>query len=555
MIKINNILMENLIEEQNIIKKDWRKIKLSFALVYPNIYRLGMSSYAIHLLYSLLNSRDDTVCERYFLPENIKYPASQDNTVKIGRIFSMENQIALKEFDVLGFSIQFENDYKNLLWIIEAAGIPLRTMDRIKISQDQGQIYPLVIAGGPCATSNAMVLSEYVDLFFIGDVEPSINEFLDLATESKEKFSNLNHNLELFQKIHNIFIPSKKNECKRAVLKSLDESTTPIPQIRAIFNDPILKVKKGKKEKGLAFGDTFLLEINRGCPFSCKFCISCHHNSPFRNRTFENIIKTINHATELQEIRKIAFIGSSVTSHPKFKEICKFLNKRKINFMIPSIRIDTITSELLQILEQGDIRTLTIAPETGYENLRYAIGKKISNEQIINAVKIIKDSNIRNIKFYFLVGLPGEWDDDVNAIVDLMIDISNLGFEKNSLKVNINPFIPKLNTPFQIYVDYFSKLNIKDLKNKLERIKNRLYKLPPIKLKIKNIKRIINEALIQTIFSVGDEKVSKLLYDYYYEGATLSALKKAAKKVSFSFDTYFEKIKEGFKPLPPSCSI
>ena len=177
--------MENLIEEQNIIKKDWRKIKLSFALVYPNIYRLGMSSYAIHLLYSLLNSRDDIVCERYFLPENIKYPASQDNNVKIGRIFSTENQIALREFDVLGFSIQFENDYKNLLWIIEAAGIPLRTMDRIKISQDQGQIYPLVIAGGPCATSNAMVLSEYVDLFFIGDVEPSINEFLDLAIESK----------------------------------------------------------------------------------------------------------------------------------------------------------------------------------------------------------------------------------------------------------------------------------------------------------------------------------------------------------------------------------
>ncbi len=547
--------MEYLVEEQNIAKKDWRTIKLSFALIYPNVYRIGMSSYSIHLIYSLLNSREDIVCERFFLPENIRYPASQDNNVNMGRIFSIENRILLKEFDILGFSIQFENDYRNLLWILEAAGIPLRTKERREEFKEKGTIYPLIIAGGPCATSNAMVLSEYIDLFFIGDIEPNLNEFLDLTIEIKEKFVNLNNDLEVFRKINGIFIPLIKNNCKRTILKNLDESKTPLLQIKSIFDLPITNRKGGKKQKGLAFGDTYLLEINRGCPFNCKFCISCHHNTPFRNKSFEDIIKTIDKARELQKIKKITFIGSCVTSHPNFIEICNYLLKNNIEFMIPSIRIDHITKRLIGILEKGNIKTITIAPETGFNNLRYSIGKKISNEQIIEAVKIIRDSIIRNIKFYFLIGLPGEQEDEADAIMELMTTINELGFEKDSLKVNLNPFIPKLNTPFQIYTDFFLETNLKNLKNKFEKIQNGISKMPSVKLKIKNIKKIINEALIQTLFSVGDNEVSGLLFDYYHYGATLGALKKAAKKINFSFDTYFKQIRDGYKPLPPSCSI
>jgi len=547
--------MEYLVEEQNIDKKDWRTIKLSFALIYPNVYRIGMSSYSIHLLYSLLNSREDIVCERFFLSEKIRYPASQDINVNMGRIFSIENRILLKEFDILGFSIQFENDYRNVLWILEAAGIPLRAKERRKRYKEKGIIYPLIIAGGPCATSNAMVLSEYIDLFFIGDVEPNLNEFLDLTIEIKEKFINLNNNLEVFRKINGIFIPSIKNNCKRTILINLDESKTPLLQIKSIFDPPITNLKGRKKQKGLSFGDTYLLEINRGCPYNCKFCISCHHNTPFRNKSFEDIIKTIDKARELQKIKKITFIGSCVTSHPNFIEICNYLLKNNIEFMIPSIRIDHITKRLIGILEKGNIKTITIAPETGFNNLRYSIGKKISNEQIIEAAKIIRDSTIKNIKFYFLIGLPGKWEDEADAIVELMTVISELGFEKDSLKVNVNPFIPKVNTPFQIYTDYFFNANLMSIKSKFEKIQNGISKIPSVKLKIKNIKRIINEAIIQTLFSVGDKKVSKILYDYYYGGATLNSLKKAAKRKNFEFDTYFEKIKEGYGPLPPSCSI
>lgn len=547
--------MEYLIEEQNIIRKDWRSIKLSFALVYPNIYQIGMSSYSFHLLYSLLNSRDDVVCERFFLPEKIRYPALKDTNIRIGDIFSVENRIRLKEFDVIGFSIQFENDYKNILWILDAANIPLRSEDRFNKSKEQKEIYPLIIAGGPCAASNSMTLSEYVEIFFIGDVEPKIDEFLDLLIKKKEASVYLNKEIENFLTVSGLFIPSIKNECKRIVLDNLDLSKTPIKQIKSIFKEQKTKYQERKKKNKLAFGDTFLLEINRGCPYRCNFCISCHHNTPFRNKTFENIIQTIDQAIQVQEINKITFIGSCVTSHPNFIEICNYLLKNNMKFMIPSIRIDHINKKLIEILEKGNIKTLTIAPETGFNELRYFIGKRISNKQIIEAAKNIRDSNIKNLKLYFLIGLPGEQENEADAIIELMTTISELGFEKDSLKVNINPFIPKLNTPFQIYTDYFSETNLKDLKSKFEKIQNGISKIPSVKLKIKNIKKIINEALIQTLFSVGDNEVSGLLFDYYHFGATLGALKKAAKKNNFSFDTYFKQIRDGYKPLPPSCSI
>lgn len=540
--------MENLAEELNVIKKDWRrKIKLSFALIYPNIYSVGMSSYSIHLLYSILNSREDVACERFFLPQRVKYPASQDTSLNPNHIVSIENGIPLKEFDILGFSIQFENDYRNVLWILDAAGIPIRINERKVREKNLNEIYPKIIAGGPCATSNSMVLSEYIDYFFIGDVESNINDFLDLAIESKDNSGNLNFDLTKLIKINGIFIPSIQNECTRAVLNNLDDSESPLQQTRPIF--------KKKSVVKLAFGDTFLLEINRGCPFSCKFCISSHHNAPFRNKTYGNIINTIDQAIQLQNIKKITFIGSSVSSHPKFTDICKYVVEKNINIMIPSIRIDQFSNELIKVLERGNIRTITIAPETGYDKLRATIGKKISNEQIIKAAKTIRDSKIRNIKLYFLIGLPGEGEEDIDKIIGLVAGISDLGFDKNALRVNINPFIPKLNTPYQIYTKYFTKDNFNTLKRHYEKIQKGFSKLPAVKMKFKNIKILLNNAMIQTIFSLGDIEVSKMLGDYYNDGATYVALKKAATNRGFSIDEYFKRIMEGYNPLPPSCLI
>ena len=164
---------------ENVIIKDWGKMDISFGLIYPNIYKVGMSSYSIRLLYDIINGYEKIACERIFLPEKIKFPASQDFSSK-NSIRSIENKMLPGDFDILGFSIHFENDFRNILWILEKAGIPLSSNERLASYIKEREHYPLIIGGGPVATSNPLPLSQFFDLFFIGDAEPNLDPFFNL---------------------------------------------------------------------------------------------------------------------------------------------------------------------------------------------------------------------------------------------------------------------------------------------------------------------------------------------------------------------------------------
>lgn len=514
--------------EVNIIKKDWRNIDLSFGLVFPNQYELGLSSYTIRLLYYYINSHENYVCERIFLPRRVKYPAYLDYSIE--NIRSMESNRSPIDFDILGFSIHDEHDFKNVLWILERAGIPI-------YSKERKQKHPLLIGGGHVITSNPLLLSKIFDLFFIGDCEPNLNEFLARFLEFKDKKTDFKNFLKEMSSISGIYIPSLKNKVSRVTLENLDESPIPIFQLITKTN-----------EKTKVFEKNFFLEINRGCPFQCKFCISSYHNSPFRNRSYESILKTIEDAIENSQFEKISLIGSCVSSHPKFFEICDYIVNHGKKLSIPSIRIDHITPKVIKILENVNTKSITIAPETANESLRYTINKKISNKKLLEVLKLIENSKIRNIKFYFLIGLPEESDNDINQIIDFLRDISNFGFEFNSLKVNINPFIPKYNTPFENKIDFYLSQNLKLLINRFEKIERGLKKIPAVKLKFQNPKEIVKNARIQTIFSLGDEDISELLIKYYSYGATPGALRRAEKELKISIDDYLLKVKSGYKP-------
>jgi len=171
---------------ENLIIKDWRNIDFSFGLIYPNTYKIGMSSYAIRLLYFLINSYDNIVCERIFLPEKVKYPAHSYITPQ-SQIRSIENRVLLDHFDILGFSLQFENDFKNVLWILENSLIPISSQARVINREDNGEKYPLIIAGGPVSTSNPLPFSQFFDLMFIGDCEPNLNLFFKIFENYKHK--------------------------------------------------------------------------------------------------------------------------------------------------------------------------------------------------------------------------------------------------------------------------------------------------------------------------------------------------------------------------------
>ncbi|HEC37787.1 MAG TPA: B12-binding domain-containing radical SAM protein, partial [bacterium] len=286
----------------------------------------------------------------------------------------------------------------------------------------------------------------------------------------------------------------------------------------------------------------------RGCPFSCKFCLSSFHNSPFRNRSYENIKSVIDEGIIYSKFETISLIGSCVSIHPNFKQVCEYIINKSKRLTIPSVRIEHLTSDVIDVLEMGDIKTITIAPETGSENLRYALGKIISNEKILNVLSQIRESKIRNVKFYFIIGLPNEDEKDIDEIINLLKKIDNLGFESQSLRVNINPFIPKLNTPYEKEINAYLKENLYNLISKYKKIEKELIKIRSIKLKVQNFKAIVKNARLQTMISIGDNEVSELLLNYYQNGANFGALKKAENDLGFSFDNYLLKLKGCYSP-------
>ena len=522
--------------EYNRIIKNWRDIDLSFGLIYPNIYEIGLSSYAIRFLYSFINSYDNIVCERIFLPKNKKFPASEDYQSE-EVIRSIENKVLPNKFDILGFSVQFENDLRNIFWLLEKAGIPLSNKIRMEETIRNKNFYPLIIGGGPVITSNPMPLSEIFDVCFIGDAEPNITDFLESFINYKFSNIELNKYLEKLSMVKGLYIPILNNKVERVIIRNLNDSRIPINQIR---------VKKDSDKK--AFEESFFIEVNRGCPYQCKFCISSYHNLPFRNRSFDNIKNLLEKVIKNQEMTTISLIGSCVSVHPRFYEICELIIKMKIRLTIPSLRIDHISPKLVKLLEKGNVKTITVAPETGSEELRHQLGKKILNAKIYEILEIIKNSKIENVKLYFLIGLPNENENDIENITNMIKNIDKLGFERNSIRVSINPLIPKLNTPYEKEISFFLEENLHVLKTRFNLIQNQLKKLNSVDLKIYNINNLIKNARLQTLISLGNQKISKLLINYYKNGANFGSLRKAEKEFNYSFNNYFLKIKNCYSP-------
>jgi len=519
------------------ILKDWKDEGISFGLIYPNQLSIMQSSYTIRFLYNFINSFDNVFCDRIILPKRVKFPAIEDikpmNCVK-----SLETGLLPHQFDILGFSIQFENDFRNILWILEKANIPIVNTTRMKFN-DEGEKYkyPLIIAGGPVVTSNPLPFSKIFDIMFIGDAEPNLGIFLSLYHDYKKNKSELIEFLTKCSEIEGLYVPILKNKVKRAILENLDESK--IPDNQFVQQD---------SNKGEIFGSNFFIEVSRGCPYKCKFCISSFHNRPFRNRSYENIASCIENSLKKAKFEKFSLIGSCVSSHPKFHEICETIISKGKDFSVPSMRLDHITPRLINLFERGGIKTITIAPEAGTERLRKSIGKNFSNKLLFQIIDQVKKSKIKNIKFYFLIGLPGETDADVREIIVLLKKIDKIGFQKHSLKVNVNPFIPKFNTPYELQCTNYLRKNLPLLKEKFKILEEGLKNIPSIKLKFKNFNVLIKQAQLQTLISLGDDQISDLLINYYENGANMGSLRRAEKETSISIDEYLIKVSLGYKP-------
>ena len=445
--------------EKNIFKKNYKQVDLRFALAYPNVYRTAMSSLGYTILYNCINEREDTWCERIIFPS----------------INSIESNTPSRHFDILSFSLQFEEDYFNLLKMLKDAQIPLKRSER-------GEEDPLIIAGGPCATANPMPLSDYIDMFIIGEGENVINDLIDVYLSNPDK------NLEKFLKLDSVYIPEFDNETKIAIVDDLDDTyhvTHPIVSEGDVADDMSV------------FNNSIMLNVSRGCTRGCRFCMAGYLYRPMRQCDYRKLIDIALENRKNSGLNKVTLIGAAVSDYANLDDLIEGLESEGFQISTPSLRIESITRNTLETLKKSGLKTITLAPEST-SNLRKVINKHILEEQIFTVIKNAVDLDF-NIKLYFLIGIPGETMDDIHDLCKYMKKIADMHYNPKKVKFSVNPVIPKPHTPLQ-----WEGYDFKDVKKKTRYIQK--------EMKNYNIKcESPKKGLIQYTLSCGNRQVGAII--------------------------------------------
>lgn len=526
-------------QEKFVTKKPGDSKKIKIALCYPNVYTIGMGGYTLQLLYALWNKDDRVICERCFLP----YAAFQADKGsgpshdKIPPIRTIENNLTLDQFDVIAFSIQYELDLPYFLWMLQNSHIPLFHEEREHFDDQSLLFKPLILVGGPVVRTNPLPIAKFIDFAFIGDLEPVIDEITSLLHDFLTKINANCMNLSelrqnLIQQLGSLsgmwnprILTSTSDiipQVRRVFAKNLDMIFHPTTQIVPLFEEQI--------ENPLPFGETLFLEVNRGCPHGCRFCLTGQQSKPFRNRSLIQLQAIVRQMINETDLHRIVLIGASVVDHPQFENLLTFLTENKITYSIPSVRIESITPSIVQKLVQNGTKTVTFAPECGSDSLRIRLNKRFTNAQILKGCEILVKNGIQNLKMYFLFGLPFETDADLIAIPQLIQEIGRFKTGKESLRISLNVFIPKPHTPFESFIDYFKDGKKKELQRRYFLITdalkgNRQVKIDPFEFE---------ESYLQTIFSLGDIDLSRLLL--------------ACSQTQLSTRTWFNLVRHQFSP-------
>ena len=441
-------------------QKDSVKGRLCFA--FPDVYTIGMSNYGLQLLYALMNRRADWACERVFAP----YPDMEKALRKRNLpLYSLETFSPLSEFDVLGFTLQYELTYTNVLTILDLGGIPLHSADR---TMDD----PLVIAGGPSA-ANPEPMSDFIDLFIIGDGEealPAVCDFwLEAKADSRQQTADSSQNfrrqalLEAARKFPFVAAPQfysvQYDSNGRPMRPRPNETGVPeIVQPARIddmdaFEPPILRIVPTIE----CVQDRVTIEVMRGCPGRCKFCVSSVLKRPLRCRSPENIARIAKESCLATGSDEVSLLSLSTSDYPKFEELMVQLRENltplNVSVSVPSLRVNHQLCEVMQQLTTERTSGLTLAPEAAQDEMRRRIGKPITNEHLLAGCESAFTNGFNRVKMYFMCGFPEETNDDIDGIIELAHTISRLGRKIRSKSVtviaNVSNFVPKPHTPWE----------------------------------------------------------------------------------------------------------
>ena len=446
----------------------------------------------MQLLYAMLNAREDTVCERVFME-------------KRGCPFSLESRQPLSRFDVIAFSLQYEGDYVNALSMLRDASIPLR-----RVGRDGGA--PVLIAGGPAVTANPTVLSEFFDLFIIGEWEPISERVVDClkeATSGKEQLGSL-------RDVRGVYLPDlDQSVIQRSWAKDLDECPHPTAQV-------IPKLEKGDAMSPI-FGICFSLEAVRSCNRGCRFCLASWIGRPMREHSLRKLDEVLEDARRYTPVSKVSLIGAGISDHSRLKEIPSLVSSKGFQMSIPSLHIESIDNELAREIVEGGQRTVSLAPEAGTPELRSIIGKSLDDDRLLEVSEILHDSGVSRLKLYFMIGLPGEEEKDIASIPSLANRLLRIGFSEVALSVN--PFIPKPHTPFQresfAGLDYLRR-GFKIISSSTRNGRIRVEGIDP------------RDAQIQALLSLGDSEIGKVVELVSLYGSGLGAWRRAYRELGRS---------------------
>ncbi|GAB4449568.1 MAG: radical SAM protein [Anaerolineae bacterium] len=402
-------------QEEGVTVKDWGG-KLPVALVWPNSYRVGMSSLALHILYRLFNDEPDVVCERVFFGD-------QQAPRRDEPVISLESQRPLEEFGAVAFTISYEMDYFNVVEMLRRAGFPL-------FAEERDESWPLLIAGGPAVYTNPEPLSDIFDAFAIGEgeaiVPPLIDALWDITDAPRaEAYARL-------AQVDGIYVPALHRggaAIPRAWVKDIETRPT------------VTQIYSNRTE----FGDRTLIEIARGCGRGCRFCMAGYVYRPMREMHLDTVLAAAKHG--LRHRDRIGLVSAAVSDHSWIDDIAIELRRMGARLTASSMRVDPISEPLIKGLAESGNQTLTIAPEAGSVRMRKVINKPQSDAQILHAVELAAKYNFPQLKMYFMVGQPSETEEDVEAIAQITLAAREI-FPRN-MAINATPYVPKPHTAFQ----------------------------------------------------------------------------------------------------------